>query len=249
MRKRLLILCLALAVTPVFVSAASAQTADQIVEKYLAAVGGRDALEKLTSRRATGTATVTTPGGDLKGPLEIDTKAPNKTHVHITLDLSALGAGTAEVDQRFDGTAGLMSNSAAGDTPITGSQLDFMRNNTFPTPLLHYKDSGARLEIQPEETIGGRRAVVLLVTPKVGPPVKMYFDAENFLLLRTVVHVSNAALGTDVDQVSDLSDYRTADGVKVAFKILQDNGAQQLTLILTKVEHNVPLDDSIFVIR
>ena len=46
-------------------------TADQIVEKHLTALGGREALSKITSRRATGTVSVATPAGPLGGPLEI----------------------------------------------------------------------------------------------------------------------------------------------------------------------------------
>ena len=51
--------------------AASAQTADEIVERHIAAIGGRAALTKLTSRSNTGTITLTTPVGDLTGPLEL----------------------------------------------------------------------------------------------------------------------------------------------------------------------------------
>ena len=55
-----------------------AQRADEVVEKYLTALGGRAALNKLTSRTTTGTISVTTPAGDLTGTLELYNKAPNK---------------------------------------------------------------------------------------------------------------------------------------------------------------------------
>jgi hypothetical protein len=86
-------------------AAASAQTADDIVEKHLAAMGGREALGKLTSRRSTGTITVSTPNGVLSGPCEILAKAPNKTRAYMQLDLSALGVpDKMVVEQKFDGT-------------------------------------------------------------------------------------------------------------------------------------------------
>ena len=50
---------------------ASAQTADDIVEKYLAAIGGRAALGKLTSRSMIGTIVLSLPIGDVSGPIEI----------------------------------------------------------------------------------------------------------------------------------------------------------------------------------
>ena len=74
---------------------ASAQTADDVVEKHLSAMGGRAALGKLTSRSTVGTMTLSTPAGDITGPIEILSQPPNKTRTLIKMDLSALGAGRA----------------------------------------------------------------------------------------------------------------------------------------------------------
>jgi outer membrane lipoprotein-sorting protein len=233
----------------VFAVSASAQslTADQIVEKHIAAIGGRDALAKLTSRKATGTITLATPAGDLNGPLEMIAKAPTKMHVSIKVDLSALGAaGEMQIEQMFDGTTGWMKNSMQGDAPMDGDQLEGARNAYFPTPLLNYKEHGVTLALQPQEKVGGRDAYVLLVTPKSGPPARMYFDAETFLLTRAVTKINSAQLG-NVEQVSEASDYRTVDGVKVAYVIHQSAGGQDVTMKFDKIENNVPVDDAIFI--
>jgi polyisoprenoid-binding protein YceI len=73
--------------------AASAQTAAEVVDKTVAAIGGRSALGKLTSRTSTGTITLSTPGGDVSGSVEVFNKAPNKSRTLIKIDLSSLGAG------------------------------------------------------------------------------------------------------------------------------------------------------------
>src|SRR5262245_11833469 len=86
--------------------AAAAQTADEIIEKHLAAIGGRAALGKLTSRMMAGTFTVSTPAGEFSGPLEIWNQAPNKTRTLINLDLANVGVGKITIDQRFDGVTG-----------------------------------------------------------------------------------------------------------------------------------------------
>src|SRR5262245_56442221 len=112
MRIRFLSLLLTLLVAPPLVGAAGAQTADEIVQKYLTALGGRAALEKLTTRKSTGSVIVSTnPGGDLSGTIEVIVKAPNKSRALITLDLSAVGGGTLSIEQRFDGVHGLTINS------------------------------------------------------------------------------------------------------------------------------------------
>jgi len=225
---------------------AQALTADDIATKYVVAIGGADALAKVTSRRATGTVTISTPGGDISGPIEVLSKAPNKTRAAMTLDLSAMGAGSVDIVQRFDGTAGMMSNSMQGDMEITGSQLENMRNGLFPTPFLHYKENGTVLTLLPKDTIDGKSVLAVLATPKAGPAVTVYFDPDTFLVVRTVVRINSAQLGGDVDQYSDPSDYRDVSGVKVPFRVVNSGAGQTVTIIFSKVEHNVPLDDSVF---
>jgi outer membrane lipoprotein-sorting protein len=240
------VLLLSILVVPAFASSASAQTADEVVNNYIAALGGRDALGKLTSRRAIGTITVNTPVGDLSGPIEIDSKAPNKTRLAIDLDVSALGGDKMHDERRFDGTSGIMLNSMNGDSEITGNQLDNMRNNVFPTPLLNYKAAGITVEVLPKETLNGKAVVVLRATPKAGSATKLFFDAESYLLVRTVSTINSPQTGGDVEQTSDMSDYRAVDGVKVAFQVTNSNALQSSVIKLTKVEHNVALDDALF---
>lgn len=230
-------------------SRAAVQSADEVVEKHLAALGGRAALAKLTSRRGTGTVTITTPGGDISGPIEITVKAPNKTRAKMQLDLAALGVPDPMVlEQKFDGTAGWTLNSLQGDNPITGNQLENMKNNMFPSPLLSYKAAGSTLELLPKETVNGADMLVLRLTPKAGSVVKMYFDPATFLLARSTAKVVTAEAG-ELDQSSEASDYRTVDGVKVPFKVINANSLQTVTIRLDKVEHNVTVDDAIFSVK
>ncbi len=251
MVKRLSAVFCSLLLLPALTSAAFAQTltADQIVEKHLTALGGREALSKLTSRKATGTISISTPMGELSGPLELMAKAPNKVRADMRIDLTAVGGpGEMVMSQIFDGTNGWTLNSMQGDSPMEGDQLEGARNNFFPSPLLKYKEMGMTLAVQPGEQVNGRDAHVLLVTPKTGPVEKMFFDTESFLLVRSSSTMTSPELGA-TEQVSDSSDYRTVDGVKVAFLLLQSAAGQNITLKFATMEHNVELDDASFVKR
>ncbi len=227
-------------------SITSAQTVDEIIEKHLTAIGGRAALAKLESRLMVGTITLSTPGGDVSGPIEALTQRPNKSRTLINLDLSALGAGPIRIDQRFDGTAGYMLDSMQGDRPITGSQLANMRGAMFPSPFLDYKERGASVELKGKEKVGDRDAYVLIFTPKGGPAVRQYLDAESYLPLRMVVSVEVPGMG-ELDQTSDLLDQRDVDGVKVPFLVKSSSAAQSFTITVTKVEHNTKVDEKLFV--
>jgi hypothetical protein len=135
----------------------AAQSADDIIEKHLAATGGRAALTKLTSTTADGSITLTSPVGQLAGTIQVSGKPPNKSRTLITLDLSALGGGQVTVDQRFDGTAAYVIDTLNGNREITGSQLDAMRNGGFPTPLLNYRARGSEVALTDRNTLARRR--------------------------------------------------------------------------------------------
>ncbi|MDP3718832.1 MAG: hypothetical protein Q8T13_13790 [Acidobacteriota bacterium] len=226
---------------------ASAQTVDEVIEKHLAAIGGRAALATLQSRQMVGTMTLSLPvGGDVTGSIDALNAVPNKARTLIKLDLTALGAGPIQIDQRFDGSTGYLLDSMQGDRPITGSQLASMKSAVFPSPFLNYKERGASVELKGKEKVGEREAYLLVYTPKDGAVVRQYLDAESFLAVRMVTTVDVPGMGA-LDQTSDFSDQRDVDGVKVPFLIKSSSAAQSFTISVTKVDHNVTVDEKLFV--
>ena len=224
--------------------AASAQTADEVIEKMLAAGGGRAALEKVKSRLATGTVALETPLGNIAGTAELLNEAPNKSRNLMKVDLSAAGIGQVTVDQRFNGEIAYAMDSLQGNREITGNALDNMKASSFPSPWLNYKERGATVELGAKEKVGDRDAYVLTYTPKVGSAVRMYLDAQTYLPLRSVVKVN--VRGQDVEQTSDFSDYRDVDGLKLPFQIKNSAPMQTYTITFTKIEHNIKVDESLF---
>jgi hypothetical protein len=231
---------------PATTGQARVQTSDEIIEKHFAALGGRPALQKLVSRHATGTVTLSVQGADLSGTYEAYAKAPNKTRVVLKLDTTpAGGPGDMVIDQRFDGVAAVVMNSMQGDTPITGNQLENMRNGSFPSAMLTYKEKGVKVELLPREKLGNQEMIVLQATPKTGSVTKVYLDPATFLIARTTAKVNSPEMG-DLEQTVDFSDYRTADGIKVAFQTVNSTPVQTITVKIAKVEHNVTIDDAMF---
>ena len=248
MKRYYLPLLLALFVAPMWVTHAAPQTADEVIEKHLAAIGGREALMKLTSRKATGTITLTSPNGPISGPVEVYAKAPNKTRLYMVLDLTAMGiSDKLTLEQKFDGTTGWSLNTLQGDRPITGNQLDNMKNSMFPSPLLNYKAAGTTVELLPNETVAGKSVIVLRLAPKVGSVTKVFIDPDTYLSIRSSATINAPEMGGDIEQVNEASDYRSVDGVKVAFKTTQTAGPQTATIVLTTVQHNITIDDVMFV--
>jgi outer membrane lipoprotein-sorting protein len=225
---------------------AQAQTADEAVEKALAAMGGRAALTKLTTRVITGTITVSTQGADIPGTVEMSYKAPNLARSVMRLDLSAYGGQELVIEQRCDGKTAVEIDSRTGVKEITGNRLENMLNPSFPSPFLNYKQAGGKVEVAGKEKLGERDVIVLVFTPKVGSVSRLFFDAQTWQVVRWTGKLNVPEAGGEIEQTTDPSDYRDVDGVKIPFTLVQSSPVQSLTIRIQKVAHNTPLDNSIF---
>lgn len=237
---------LVIAAVSTWSGAASAQTADEIIEKHLKALGGREALGKLQSRIITGAISVSTPNGEFSGEFSRYDKVPNKSRAFTKLDLGSVGMGEMTRDQRFDGTSGLVIDSLNGNSEIAGSQLDALRNNIFPSVYLNYKERGATVDLEGKDKVNGKDVNVLRFSPKTGASFKHFIDAETFLLVKAVTKLNTPQTG-EIEQTAEFQDFRDVDGVKVPFRTKTSSSVQNLSITVKKVEHNQPIDDSMFV--
>jgi outer membrane lipoprotein-sorting protein len=108
---------------------------------------------------------------------------------------------------------------------------------------------GTTLEVLPGETVAGKSMIVLMATPKTGSASRLYVDPDTFLIVRSVATVNVPAMGGDVEQTAEASDYRTVDGVKVPFVTVNATAMQTATITLKTVEHNVAIDDAMFSVK
>jgi outer membrane lipoprotein-sorting protein len=234
-------------------------TADEVVERHLSALGGRAALEKLTSRVSKGTVKVSAQGLTYSGVVETYNKVPNLARLYIRLDLSSEGGSEVVFDQRCDGKTAFEINSTKGERDITGSRLQGLLNATFPTPLLNYRQEGAKIQVLGRELVNDRPAIVLLYSPKTqaastasgstpasAPTSKLYIDAKTYMLVRTVSRFESPDTGQEIEQTNSMSDFRAVDGVKVPFLVTIANPVQTLTFTFTSVQQNTPIDDAMF---
>jgi outer membrane lipoprotein-sorting protein len=216
---------------------AAGPTADQIVDKYIEASGGRAAWEKLNSRVSKGTITV--PAENVSGPVEIDEKAPNKLRVSVTISGSVFLQG-------FDGNVGWSEDPQNGLREQTGAELtEVKREADFYHPL-DLKKLYATVAVTGMEKVGERTAYVLQATPPGGGnPDRIYFDAQTGLPLRVITRHHNFD-GSVEDFQENFRDYRTVDGIKIPFAIEQSDAQVAFSIQLDEVRHNVELKDSEF---
>ena len=208
---------------------------DKIVEKYVAALGGAEAFEKLTSRVAKGTFEMDQMPGTASE--EIYEKTPNKV-LGIT-DSPNFGV----VRFGFNGTVGWQDMPQTGLQDVTGTQLTAMKRNADFCREIKLKEIYPKMTVKGKESVNGHDAYVVEATPADGPAELMYFDSESGLLVRIQAQESPTGPGT---LETTLEDYREVDGVKLPFVIRQARSQFSFVIRWTEVKHNVPIEDAKF---
>jgi hypothetical protein len=211
-------------------------TVDQILEKYVTALGGRAAIEKHTSRVSTGTMEI--PDAGMSGSIEVREKAPDKSLTVIQLP------GLGLVREGADASGAWSEDPQTGVRDKAGNELaDALRGAAF-NPELRMKTLYKTMTVSGQETVGGRPSYVVLATPEAGSATRMYFDAESGLLVRQAGTRDTPQGPMDIDVFID--EYRVVDGVKEAVAIRQVTSMFTLVVRLSDIKHNVALDDAIF---
>lgn len=225
---------------------AAAQTLDDIIAKNLAARGGVEKLRGLDTVKITGTITLKMPGAPGAAPKEVSVpmttwaKRPNRMRRDQQFPDRTVSVG-------FDGTTVWVHDSAMG-TPqkMTGPNAEATKDDASFDPLfLTYKERGHEIELVGQEKLDGVDVYHLRVAKKNGQVEHHYLRADTGLEFRTVTAVRQG--GTEIELRTDLTDYRTVDGMQVAFGMQQfRNGQPVLEVELTAVDFNAPIDDDVF---
>jgi len=211
-------------------------TVDQIMDKYEQAIGGRQAVEKVTSRVTKGEFEASSMG--LKGELEIYAKAPNKT---LTIqNVSGIG----EIKEGYDGKIAWSQNPMMGLREKSGAELAVVVRTSDIHAAIKIRQLYPKLELKGKEKVGDHETYVILATAAEGAPVKMYFDTQTGLIARTSTELETPQGQIHVETTAD--DYREVDGVKMAFTARQETPMGSVVIKLTEVKHNVAIDDAKF---
>jgi hypothetical protein len=217
----------------------AAPTPDQILDRYIAAIGGAQKLGSLTSYVAEGTyAGYDTDFG--KFPAEVYAKAPNQ---RTTIVHPPGGDSTTA----FDGRSGWIAatNTQIPIAALTGSELDGVRLDallSFPGSIK--QDLTRWRGGFPPTEVNGKMVQVIQGTAQGGTRVKLFFEKDTGLLLR-LARFEDTALGFNPLQV-DYSDYRDVSGIKFPFHYTVSWTDGRSDFELTDVQTNVPVDAAKF---
>jgi hypothetical protein len=240
-------------------------TAADIIQKHLAAVGGKEALSKIKSRVAVGTVR---KENETDARMAIMSEVPNRVSAiyvfqNYTWQLS------------YDGKQAIFRPTISKEASVIEKKYREMLatgaifNSISLYNLLTEDDADVKFEARGTKKVKGRQAYVVDVKRSKGPALKLYFDTENFMWVRTdygrvsytkamggftndiVQHGEDQA---DVDFFIETSDFKEVDGLKlpfrfeqtVAFPIIRQKSAGTIVGTISEYKHNVSIDPKMF---
>jgi len=213
---------------------ASGPPADELLDKYLKAVGGAAAIEKITSRVMKGTITF----GDRNIAIDIYSKEPDKR-------ISFTHTPDGDSVTAFNGQEGWLAAPGRPVREMHGSEIDAAAMDADLHFAAHLKAMFTEVKVRGTKTIDGNDTYLVVGRHEGKPPLRLYFDEHSGLLVR-LVRFGETPLGRMPTQI-DYTDYREAGGVKIPFRWTLARPGGRFTIQLNDVKENAPVDDAKFV--
>jgi photosynthetic reaction center cytochrome c subunit len=214
-------------------------SADQILDKYIQALGGAQRLASLKSFVGKGTYEGFDTFHDMV-PVDVFANAPDQ---RTTIAHTPTGDSTTT----FDGRSGWIAaaDKMAQVLPLTGGDLDAARLDADLSIPARVKQALSDWRSGfPSTAIDDRKVDIVQGTAAGGSRAKLYFDDKSGLLVR-LVRYTDTVVGLNPTQI-DYSDYRDVSGVKVPFHWVVTWTDGQSTFQLNSVQPNVPINAARF---
>lgn len=212
---------------------ATKPTVDQIIDKYLTALGGAAKLATIKTRSIK--ANRVEPGGEVIEPETIWFDA-NKYSLS-----TAYSQGT--VAEGFDGS-GVWKVSGGKPVQLRQDEIEQIKREADLFAPQNIKTIYNRMDYRFLDVIDGHQVYLVTASTASGARERLYFDVQTGLLVRRIAS-SQTVLGNFNYQV-DYKDYKLFNGVKIPTTIEYAVPNIRWTRKIVQVKNNVPVDASSF---
>jgi hypothetical protein len=226
---------LALCATPL-----PAQTADDIIAKYLKTVGGMERIQAVSTLRRAGKFT---GGGGFEAVVLQENKRPNK--VREEFSLQGMTGVTA-----YDGKTGWKIEPWQGKKDPEALSEDEMKqiveDADFDEPLVHYQQKGNKVEFVGREQVEGTDALKLKVTLASGDVRYYYMDSDYYVPIK--IEMKRMIRGAEQEFETSLGDYKEVAGWYLPYSLEtgRKGSEDKQKITFEKIEANVPIADGRF---
>jgi hypothetical protein len=241
-RYLIFLLIAALSTPAMFAQTINQPTVDELVAKNIEAKGGATALNNLQTLRSTGKLLV-----PIQGQIELAYVQTEKRPDEVRTEASIQGMTQIEA---YDGKEGWKISPFFGRKDPERMSADdvkaLVEDTEMGGPLTDWKAKGSTVEYLGTEDVDGTAAYKLKVVRKNGDVSFVYLDPDHFLEIRIVTQRVRHGAHEEIEM--DLGDYEKAGGVFVptSVEVGSKGSPDKQTIVVDKLEANIPVDDSIF---
>ncbi len=226
-----IILTLAAIVTTAF---SYGQTADEVIDNYYKAIGGKDKWSKLNSM-------VQTAEMNMQGTT-INLKIYQEHKKAFKVEISFQGMTGYQLLTDKEGWGYMPFQGQQKAEPATKEQVEKGQSDLdIQGKFLNYKEKGSTVEFLGKEDLDGTDCFKIKLTEKNGRISNHYFDASNYYIIKTTSKIEQD--GKEIEAVGEYSNYqKTPEGYVFPMSVSEGNGPQTIT----KVEVNTKIDPKVF---
>lgn len=205
--------------------------AEDILDKFVEATGGKANYEKIHNEKSTGTFEFV--GKGIKGTVTSFRADPNKSLTTVELQ----GVGT--IQEGSDGQIAWESSSLQGPRIKQGEERAVsMREATLRAPL-YWRKLYKHVETVGEEKIDGQPCYKVVLTPEEGKPETQYYDKTTGLMVKMTMTVTRPE--GDISTETMFSDYKDENGLRQPHKVRQVAMDQEFLITVDHVDYNVDM--------
>jgi zinc protease len=211
-------------------------TAKKILDKYVKALGGRKAMEKVKTRVAAGTVELVPM--NVKGTFESYAATERKSYSKLSI------TGIGDIIEATDGRSAWTINPVQGSRERTGAELAQVKLSSDLYRDIRLAELYPKMEVKEIKKVGEREAYVVTATAEGVPPETWYFDTQTGMLLRSDATVTSPEGSQPISTFYE--DYRSIDGIMLPFRIRTETPSFQIVMNYTEVKHGTAIDDAKF---
>jgi outer membrane lipoprotein-sorting protein len=216
------------------------QTAEELVAKNLQAKGGVDKIKAIKSVRMSGNF----DAGGFKATVAQYSKRPDMVRETFTVQ------GMTQV-QAYDGSSGWQISPFGGrkDPELLGEDdvRGLSEDADIDGPLVDAQAKGNKIEYLGHDQVDGDDAYKLKVTLKNGDIFYYYLDPDTYIEIQ--IEKQQFIRGSVRESITMLGSYKPVNGVMYPYFIEsgpKNNPDQRSKITITRIEANVPIEDSEF---
>ena len=218
----------------------SAQTADEIVSKYVQKIGGIEKLQAIKTMRSSGKFV---GGGGFEAKVINENKRPNLVREEFLLQgLTAINAYDGKSGWKINPFDGKKEPESLGEEELK----QIVEDSDFDGPLVNYASKGNKVEFVGKEEYEGSDVYNLKVTLANGTVKHYFLDTEYYIPIK--IETKQINRGTEFEFETVLGDYKEVGGIYFPFSMEsgRKGNPNKSSVTFEKIEINMPLDDGRF---